>query len=116
MLLQKVDGDWKSSNFASSISYLKTKVIKCSSCILSLLETIDRIGLILSHINGTSDMYVFGSGNILDLSHQKNFCCLKKFSEEIYDNLDSMESSHLIKQHSNHWHQLRKKAIVTGST
>lgn len=116
LLLQKVDGDWKSSNFASSISYLKTKVIQCSSCIHSLLETIDRIGLILSHINGTSDMYVFGSGNILDLSHQKNFCCLKKFSEEIYDNLDSMESSHLIKQHSNHWHQLRKKAIVTGST
>lgn len=27
-----------------------------------------------------------------------------------------MESSYLIKQHSNHWHQLRKKAVVTRRT
>lgn len=71
LLLQKVDGDWKSSNFASSISYLKIKVIQCSSCIHSLLETIDRIDIILSHKNGPSNMYLFGSGNILDFSHKK---------------------------------------------
>lgn len=34
-----------------------------------------------------------------------------KFSEEFYDNLDFMQSSHLIKQHSNHWHQLRKRPL-----
>ena len=116
LLQQRVEGDWKLSSLASSISFLKTRIIQATSCTNSLLTSIDKLGEIVSHINGTSRFYVSGFGTKLNLDTQGNFACLKKFTDALYETIDAKKQSPLIKQHTEAWHKLRQGAVVTGST
>ena len=113
-LKDKVVGNWRESKFATSISFLQTKIVKTKACIHSLLECIDDCGYYVSYLNGTSHHYVRGFNTKLYFSEQSNSACLSNLNPTLCD--DKMANSSVIKQHSQMWHELRSKASVTGSS
>jgi hypothetical protein len=116
LLLQKVEGDWKSSVFAGSISFLQTKLIQSKACTNSLLECNDEFGYLVAQLNGTHGNYIRGSNTNVPLQHQGNYMCLRSGSDDVYNALDITTDSDLIKQHTQQWFDVRARACVTGST
>ena len=114
-ILKKVEGNWMNSDFKGAISYLNTKLIKADSCTTSLMQCTDDIGFYIAVINGTADNYVRGTQTPVYLNKQGNYECLRKLDSTGLDNVDIIEHSDVIKQHTEEWHTLRNQASMTGS-
>ena len=65
--------DWMKSPYAPSISYYKTRILYMGNTINNLLECTDDIGYLISILNGRSDMYIRGSGSVLNLGKSPLF-------------------------------------------
>jgi hypothetical protein len=112
-LTKQIEGDWRSCKVAPAISFNKTKILQCHSCIRDLLHSIDNLGFLVACINGTEESYIFGQKEV-QLSEQKNYLCLREIDGVMTETSD-VEPAH-IKQRSHRWHDLRKKGRVSGST
>ena len=113
-LKAKFGSDWKSSKLAPSISYLQLKIIQSTSIVRSLLECVDDLGYITATINGTSRHYIHGSKTRVQMAEMDNHQCLKLFSDDVYGILNK-ESTSIVRQHTERWHQIRDDSLVTGS-
>jgi hypothetical protein len=98
-----VEGDWKQSKLSGAISYWQTKLIHAQSYITELIECIDKLGYVISCINGTSDNYILRSKTTILLRETKQYILL-------YDT-----DSSITKQRTDRWLQLRKESRVLYS-
>ena len=116
-ILAKVPGNWRDSKLSSAISYLQGKLINFTACIKTLLNCVDDLGYLVSHLNGTESAYVRGSGVTMDLNSQPNYTCLRNLDEDTLSKIDHEENSRIIKQRSPEWKSLREHpdVVVTGS-
>ena len=113
-LLERVEGDWKTSSYAPSISYWQTKIYLSNQAINDLLESIDNLGHCVAQMNGQGDNYIPRKGTPVTLNEQSNYLCLKTLPRDAYGDLKA--NSAMIKQRTETWHELRDGASVTGST
>ena len=116
-LQNKALGPWQDSKLAPIISYIKTMIAKCISCITKILNCIDDIGLHVANLNGDGENYKVGRGIAVDLSTQVNYICLRNSVDSNVGEAASLElkPAH-IKQKSKAWDSLHSGAVVTGST
>ena len=112
-MVKKV-ANWKHSDMASAINYIQTRIIQLRSCIEKMLLCIDELMHIVAIMNGCSEHYRRGIGTSVDLSQQGNYICLNGITET--PNKDEQADTNLIKQRSAAWHDIRNRAVVTGST
>lgn len=80
-LFSLVEGDWKTSRFAPSISYWQTKKLQSENMISQVLDCVDSIGYAVSCKNGTSHNYVRGRNVVVDFEKQSNYICLQKLDD-----------------------------------
>lgn len=113
-LIKNVEGDWRQSKFANAISYWQTKLLHARTCISDSLETIDKLGYAVSHINGTSQNFISGSKSTVNLGGQSNYICLKE--GENLNLTPNQQNSNIIRQRSEKWNDMRKNSRITGST
>ena len=118
-LLKRIDGDWKKSSLAGSISYWQTKIYLANRTVHSFLLFNDRLAYIVACINGTVDDYVVGSANGLNLNDQSNYVCLRNIANQDEDTLACLIKQRTMGrtsvQSSDHWqhHVLRIGSIDT---
>ena len=102
-------------SYRMQLSFLNEHSVRCDSAIGRYLQLNGRILKILSHLQKNSD--VFSSQKPVELHLQDNAHFL--FPPEhlcAYFNLDLLENTDIIKQRSEKWFNVQKKAKVTGST
>lgn len=114
-LFSLVEGDWKTSRFAPSISYWQTKILQSENMISQLLDCVDSIGYAVSCINGTSHNYVRGRNVVVDFEKQSNYICLRKLDDSFELAADEI-SARVTKQRSQRWSKLRDSSRITGNT
>ena len=94
--------EWEKSQLAFVISSLITSVYDLKSCISNLLKLIDRACQVIATLNGVN----YTIDNVVNLSQRTKYQHLTGNSND----------PKYVKQRSNKWHEIRKKAKVTGST
>lgn len=114
-LFSLVEGDWKTSRFAPSISYWQTKILQSENMISQFLDCVDSIGYAVSCINRTSHNYVRGRNVVVDFEKQSNYICLRKLDDSFELAADEI-STRVTKQRSQRWSKLRDSSRITGST
>ena len=116
-LMHKVAGPWCESKFAPAISYIKTQILKSNACINKMLQSIDEIGFHIWVLNGVGIHYCRGIGANVPLESQGNYICLRKLDEDCLNQVpDKSLLCEVLKQRSEEWFDLRKNAVVTGSS
>ena len=115
-LRKKVVGNWMQSPLARAISYIHTKIIKVNATIQTCLSCVDNLCYSVAVINGTDGQYVRGSGTDIYLQRQNNYVCLTEANGNILSQIDASQASDYIKQRTQIWYDIRKGAVLTGST
>ena len=79
----------------------------------TLLKVVDLACFCLSFLNHHGDDYVDGKEVLLQYQH--NYICLSGI-EQLLENVNERELFILVRQRSDSWFSIRKKALVTGRT
>ncbi|CAH1799200.1 unnamed protein product [Owenia fusiformis] len=116
MLMKKVEGPWRESKLAPSISFFQTQVIQTKSIIEKSLSSVDEIGYCVSMLNGAESSYILGLNNVVHLDCKENYICLKNAKSNDLHIDEKVSNSEIIKQRSDAWFEMRKTAQLTGST
>ena len=99
------------------MSTLNHNTAECESVVRRLLEINLSITELLSHIQRNSDVHVNPDIRHIDIAEHSNcFILLPPDIAKYTINLDEDTNTQYIKQGSTMWHEMRKKARVTGST
>ena len=94
--------EWKKSNLAFAISAIITSIYDIKSCVNNLLKIIDQLCNVIATLNGTK--YVTDTTvNVSELSNYKHIVGVSS-------------QPRFVKQRSEQWIGIRKKAMATGST
>ncbi|XP_053404619.1 uncharacterized protein LOC128558653 [Mercenaria mercenaria] len=100
------NGDWKKSRYAPVISSLKVKKYDVNLAIETGLHLVNELGAQLVKLNGTEHLY--SKSGTVNMSNQGNYHDLEENS--------NVQDTRYIKQRTEQWHAVRRKALVTGST
>ena len=100
---------WQDSRYVYVISSLQASLFQLKEFIQSALSAIGMMGMFASQLQESISQY--NRDSVADRSYQNNMLCLKET-----DKNDKDINSNFIKQRSELWHNVRKKARVTGST
>ena len=99
------------------MSTLNHNTAECETVVRRLLEINIETTHLLAHMNQNGDFHVDPDVRHISLSEQNNAFALLHPDVAIMSlNLDLDENTQYIKQGSDMWHSIRKKARVTGST
>ena len=108
---------FKEAKLVYAISGVQTMIYRLNDCISKLLHAIDGIGFGVSTLNGTEDAYCRELQ--LEFKSQCNYNCLLEINDDVLDFENNPDAlliySALIKQRSENWFEIRRKACVTGS-
>ena len=107
-LQSKIEGNWKSSQYAMVISSIRTALVHIELCIDGFLECNEKLCEHIARIHNATK-YLRSSQEV-HLQTQGNLVCLADS-----ENSDDVPPAH-IKQRSERWFQIRKTSLVTGST
>lgn len=99
-------GNWKNSRFAPAISSLKVNKYDVDQAIETALRLNNNLCTVIATLN--EQRHVYSESGLVDLKRQGNYYQLKAI-------VDCSDSQY-VKQRSEEWHKIRKKAAVTGST
>ena len=75
-LMRKAGVDWMNSQFASLISFNRTRILQFQNTIKDLLKNIDNIAYAVACLNGTHESYVLRSGVEVVFDKQRNYVCM----------------------------------------
>jgi hypothetical protein len=99
--------DWQKSRLIHVISAIETARFDIDVCITGTLELISKLGCALSCLCESTSLYITDKQSYLAM--QANYVHL---SESVNDDTDYR----FIKQKTDAWFEVRKQAVVTGST
>lgn len=97
--------DWKKSKYCFIITSLQVSILQMKQNCTHLLKCTDAIMCCMANMQGNK---LFCKYDILNLSTQENYYCLKK-------NIGSSVDTRYIKQKTDEWLSKRKEAKVTGN-
>ena len=100
------NGDWKKSRYAALIRTLKVNKFDANEAIENALRLISNICLCMEVLN--EKQFLYSESGRVDMSRQDNYHQLNEISRS--------QHTRFVKQRSEKWHKIRKKAMVTGST
>ena len=99
-----------------AISYIKTQIVKASSCVNQSLQCVDELGSQIATLNGVGMFYQKGVGIQVDLDRQGNYICLLDIEDGVIDSENLGNFCDILKQRTDEWFELRKGAVITGSS
>ena len=106
-LQSKIEGDWKSSQYAIVISSIRTALVRIEICIDEFLKCNESLCKHAANINNATKYW--RNAQEVNLQTQGNLICLG--SSDTDEDVPAV-----VKQRSERWFQIRKTSLVTGST
>lgn len=101
------------AKFTYVLSSLKTALYRIGQCIQDTLHVIDAFGNASAQCTGNTS---YSQGNYINLNEQTNYVCLRHLDSKTGNMPKGEVKPRQIKQRSDEWFLLRKKAKLTGST